>query len=239
MKPLCIIDTCSLIYLSEITVANRSLHHWLWDEFKVVYSAAVWDEIQHHLASMGRDKKRVKRVGEKSVWSLPTIAACEQALFVQPFEREEETGFCKQCRRPFFDRRPFVPNLGTEEDKGERHNCCVALDAVMAGSHRQVIFLTDDRRAIRDYVAPVFEIFPLGHIWSSHDFVLYLFVRHRQRFPRAEVEAVLRDVTAHAAGSGFADHTQAAQEQWMQRLGTYYRKVKKIELVLSQIRGGR
>lgn len=41
MKPLCIVDTNSLIYLSEITIRNRSLHRWLWDEFRVAYSRTV------------------------------------------------------------------------------------------------------------------------------------------------------------------------------------------------------
>jgi hypothetical protein len=238
VRSLCIVDTCSLVYLSEITVANRPLHRWLWDEFKVFYSAAVWDEIQRHLTKMGRDARSIKKDGQRYKWPLPTIVTCERALFAQPFERELETGFCRQCRRPKLAKRSFAPDLDIEENKGERHNCCVALDAVMKGDYRQVIFLTDDYKAVRDYAGPVFEVFPLGHIWSSYDFVLYLFVRHRQRFPRAEAEAVLRDITARAAGSGVADHSQQAQEQWMRRLGTYHRKVDKIDRVLNQI-GGR
>jgi len=238
VKPLCIVDTCSLIYLSEITVANRSLHRWLWDEFNVTYSPAVWDEIGRHFGKMGKDARTIKRNGEHYVWALPTMTSCEKALFSRPFERQIETGYCKRCRRPFLNKQPFTPDVQRQEDRGERHNCCVALNAVMSGRHRQVIFLTDDYRAIRDYVGPVFEIFPLGNIWSTHDFVLYLFVRHRRRFPRDEVENALRDVTAHAAGSGFASHTQQAQQVWIQRLGMCFRKVEKIERVLSQIQGG-
>lgn len=238
MKPLCIVDTSSLIYLSEITVAHRSLHRWLWDEFKVTYSTAVWDEISRHFDKMGKDARAIKQNGRDYVWRLPTVTSYERALFSQPFERRVETGYCKRCRRPFLTKQPFTPDVLRQEDRGERHNCCVALDAVMSGQHRQVIFLTDDYRAIRDYAGPVFEIFPLGSIWSAHEFVLYLFVRHRKRFSRAEVESVLRDVTAHAAASGSASHTQQAQQEWIQRLRMYFRKVGKIEQVLSQTQGG-
>ncbi|MBC8492244.1 MAG: hypothetical protein H8D43_00560 [Chloroflexi bacterium] len=239
MKPLCIVDTNSLIYLSEITIRNRSLHRWLWGEFQVAYSRTVWDEIGRHFEKMGQDAKAIKRDGEQYVWSLPATATYERALFGQPIEREVEAGRrCRICGQPILRKQFFEPDLGVEKDRGERHNCCVALDAVMEGRYCQVIFLTDDYRAVRDYADPVFQTFPLGSIWSSYDFVLYLFVRHRPRIPQNEVEAALRDVTARVAGSGFADHTQQAQQQWVQRLGTYNRKVKKIGQVLSQIQGG-
>lgn len=238
MKPLCIVDNSSLINLHDITVSNRSLHCWLWDEFNVTYSEAVWEEIRRHFRSMGQDAKAIKKNGDRYIWDLPTVDTYEWALFGQPIEREVEKGRCRQCHRPVYGKQLFDPDLTEERDRGERHNCCAALNAVTRGRYRQIIFLTDDYRAVRDYVEPMFGTFPLGTVWSSHDFVLYLFVRHRQRFPRGEVENVLRDLTAHAAGSGFADHTQTAKQQWMRRLSAYYRKVEKIEQVLSQTQGG-
>jgi len=238
VKPLCIVDTCSLIYLSEIELAGRHLHRWLWEEFNVGYSQAVWDEIKRHTAKMGQDARSIKRNGKKYVEELPTASSCENALFGPPFYRSIQTGQCRQCRRPFFGRVEFQPNLASEKDRGERHNCCIALDAVMAGGQRQVIFLTDDVRAIRDYVRPVFETFPLGHIWSSHDFVLYLFVRHRKRIPQDKAKAALRDVNARAAGSGFSGQPTDAQQKWMRRLREYQGQVERIDQVLSRITGG-
>ena len=108
----------------------------------------------------------------------------------------------------------------------------------MAGKHRQVIFLTDDVRAVRDYVAPVFETFPLGHIWSSHDFVLYLFLRHRRRISPKEAKAALRDVNAKAAGSGFSGQSADAPQRWIRKLNVYHRKVDRIDQVISQFKGG-
>ena len=168
MKPLCIVDTNSLIYLSEITIRNRSLHRWLWDEFRVAYSRTVWDEMGRHLKKMGRDAKAIKRDGERYVWPLPTVVTYERALFGQPIEREVEAGRCRKCGQPVFRKQSFEPDLNVEKDRGERHNCCVALNAVMGGRYRQVIFLTDDYRAVRDYADPVFQTFPLGSIWSSY-----------------------------------------------------------------------
>lgn len=235
MRPLCIADTNSLIWLSEVELADKSLPRWLWDEFNVKYSLAVWEEIRRHAEKMGRDARAVRRNGERYVWDLPTVTTCEWALFAPPFYRTIKTGRCRECQRAFLKRQLFTPCLDTHEDRGERHNCCVALDAVLEGSHKQVIFLTDDLRAVRDYVAPVFEIFPLGQIWSSLDFVLYLFMRHRKHIPRATVEAALWDVST----AGLADHSREAGERQRHRLISYFQKAKRIDQVLAQIQGGR
>lgn len=237
-KPLCVVDTASLIYLSEIELAGKSLHRWLWDEFNVRYSQAVWEEIKQHAAKMGCDARAIKRDGEEYVARLPTITSCENALFSPPFYRIIQKGECKQCRQPIFEHRQFYPDLTSERDKGERHNCCIALNTVMTGEYGQVIFLTDDVHAVRDYVAPVFETFPLGQIWSSHDFVLYLFMRYRKHIPRDEAKAVLRDVNAKAAGSGFSGRSAEAPQRWIRKLSIYHRKVDRIDQVLSQLVGG-
>lgn len=118
---------------------------------------------------------------------------------------------------------------------GERHNCCVALNAVLEGTHQQVIFLTDDHRAVRDYVTPVFQMFPLGQIWLSLDFVVYLFMRHRIRIPQAAVNAALKDVSAITS----ADHSRDARGQQVRRLSEYYERVERIDRVLAQTQGGR
>jgi hypothetical protein len=84
---------------------------------------------------------------------------------------------------------------------------------------------------VRDYVAQVFSTFPLGQIWASLDFVVYLFVRHRNRIPLDEVIATLRDVTAQIPGDREA--TKLAR-----RLTNYREKVYRIERVLAQVQGG-
>ena len=237
VKPLCVVDTCSLIYLSEIELARRPLHRWLWAEFSVRYSRAVWDEIRRHMTKMGKDAKAIKRNGENYIVNLSTAVTLERALFAPPFLRNTQVGQCKICKRPIFGYREFSPDLASEQDRGERHNCCISLDIVMRGDYRQVIFLTDDQRAITNYVAPVLETFPLGNLWLSHDFVLYLFMRHRNRIARDDAKAAIRDVNAKAAGSGFSGGSTKAQQEWTQRLKDYHGKVDRVDQVLSQFGG--
>ena len=238
MKPLCVVDTCSLIYLSEIELAKRSLHRWLFDEFEVVYSQLVWEnEIQAHFDQMGSDGARLRQrnAGAQRVWEMASANQYEQALF-NSFSRIEQVGQCDKCRQPIWREREVKIDLASDRDKGERHNCGVALDAVRGGKHRQVIFLTDDHNAIRQYVQPIFETFPLGCVWSSYDFVLYLFMRHRTRTTPDEIKTVFRDITAKAADEekqkSMKSKTQAV---WQQRLGTYFRKVDRVAQVISRL----
>ena len=140
----------------------------------------------------------------------------------------------------------FQPDLDSSEDRGERHNCCVALDAVI-GDQRQVVFLTDDSYAIRDYVAPVFDVFPLWYIWSSCDFILYLFLRHRRHITQDTIRVALKDIAAKAVGKRPADDRQQHEimewmqryERWRKKLEFYYGRVVRADLVLNQVRGGR
>lgn len=233
-KPLCIVDTCSLIYLSGMELAKRSLHRWLFDEFEVVYSQFVWEaEIQPQLDRMGSDGRRLARrnTGSQRVWQM-TASQYEQALF-DPFSRFEQVGLCSKCGQTILRERPIQIDLNSDTDRGERHNCGVALDAVRRGEYRQVIYLTDDHNAIRKYVQPVFETFPLGCVWSSYDLVLYLFVRHQKRMTADEVKMAFRDLTAKAAREqGMRPETH---EIWQQQLGAYTRKVERVAQAMMRL----
>ncbi len=227
MKSLCIVDTCSLIYLSDIKLANRSLHQWLWSEFEVRYSSAVRDEIERHKQKINSRDRQNRKWG-KYVWKVRGISTCEQALFGKPYERYR-IDECKRCRQPVIIKLPlYTPDLSSTDDRGERQNSCVALDAVIQDNkYNQVIFLTDDRRAIRNYVKPVFRIFPLGSIWTSLDFTLYLFMRHRKRIPLDALLNVMRDINAQ--------HTNEESSKVIQRLTDYQKRAKEIEQTLKRI----
>lgn len=240
MKNLCIVDTSSLIYLSEIELANKPLHRWLWDEFKVIYSETVWIEIQRHLGDMGQDAKILRKKGSQCLWPLPVMLTYEKTIFAS-FYRQIEVGKCAKCKRPFFEDRLFEPNLDQQEDQGERHNCCIALNAVLTSQqYGQVVFLTDDHRAIRDYVAPLFRDFPLGSIWTSQDLVLYLFMKRRRRIPPDAAQNALRDIVAKATQtlrSQPEEFVHKAKQEWIVRLNTYQKRVRRVDTVLSHFEG--
>jgi len=237
-KPLCIVDTCSLIYMSDMELARRPLLRWLFDEFETVYSQFVWEnEVQPHLGKMGKGGQILRRgnAGAQKVWRMPGPMQYERALF-SPFSRVEQKSRCSRCGQAIMEERTVIISLGSDEDRGERHNCGVALDAVRRGNYRQVVYLTDDHHAIQKYAQPVFDIFPLGCVWSSYDLVLYLFVRHCDRMIAEDVEVVFRDLTAKAVNEerqqGISPETQ---QIWQQRLAAYIHKLERVAQVMKQL----
>src|SRR6266496_2295598 len=143
-KALCIIDTSSLINSCEVELGKKSLDKWLWDEFEIKYSRTVLEEFQR-----GRSRGKSRRRWEDHIWPLPFVSTYERVIF-QSLNREIEYP-CGRCSRIVCRNESFRIDFDDERDRGERHNCCVALDAVRVGRYPQVIFLTDDFHAVRDY----------------------------------------------------------------------------------------
>lgn len=200
---LCIPDTNSLINMSDIEVANKDLRLWLWVEFDVKLSSTICTEIQNH-----RDlaKGSIQKRCNKSVWDFTIQLDKLEKAFLQPFYHD----------------------LNSRKDRGERHNCCVALDAVSSGAYRQVIFLTDELKTTdpdrNGFLFRVFDSFPIGRIWSSLDFVLYLFLRHRNRFPFRIAQDVLRTINREVGGT---------ETVIKERFIDYNCKLEKIKKTLS------
>ena len=234
MTLICVTDACSLIYMKELQLSRRSLHRWLWAEFDVKFSEVLQEEMENNLRRLDSDRTWFRRNAGRSVQRLPAIDTWERALFSPPLYRKIQTSRCKHCGQVGETKQAFTPDLSEREDKGERHNCCIALAALASDRYKQVIFLTDDFRGVRDYARYVFDTFPLGQIWSSMDFVTYLFLRHRGRVLLEDVKGVLRDINS----IGAANASLEERSRRTQRLTTYYSKVDKINTVLSQCHGG-
>lgn len=218
MKSLCIVDTCSLINLSAVEdrIGNKKIFDWLWDEFEVKYSSAVLNEINRH-----RRKISGRRRFESFVWP-NRLEDCEVKLFGKTLQRNVEGSRCYKCGQERMCKQDFAVDLRSDDDRGERHNCCLAINALR--EYSQVIFLTDDYKAVRDYAEQLFELIPLGSIWSSLDFVVYLFVKHRNRISLDETLSILRSINAQF---GY-DSLKIAS-----RLTKYNNKVTKIQELLS------
>lgn len=90
--------------------------------------------------------------------------------------------------------------LGVADDAGERHNCCLALEAIRRHRFGQCVFLIDDQRAIDKFIKTTMSDFLAGVCWNSLDLVLYLYFRHctdhHNRITRTQAENALRDMVA-------------------------------------------
>ncbi len=209
---LCIPDTNSLIHMRDIDVSNKKLWLWLWEEFDVGLSETICDELHDHpdLTDTGMENKC-----KKSIWSF----------------RENKSRLTK-LEQAFVNQ--YNIKLDGRNNRGECHNCCVALDAILSGKYSQVIFLTNELKTTdpkRDgSLFRVFNSLPIGKIWSSLDFVLYLFTRHRNRFFFEKAEGALSDINTRIGGKSNSRINVPAE-----RLKFYNNKLKKINETLSQI----
>lgn len=236
-KSLCIVDTCSLVYMAHVQLVRKPLRDWLWEEFDVKYSEAVSEEYQPFKVNSGTPRR-----WEKGIWRVANLQNYEQAIF-SSHQRQMEDIYCSRCKQRTMKYEMFTPDLTEKKDRGERHNCCLALYAVREGRSSQIIFLTDDLKARRDYTIYFFHVFPIGVVWSLLDLITYLFLRYWREIPLQSVKDALRDANSLPNGqagtsdegqrNGFAQYKES--EKKTRRLQIYYTKVEQINQIFSRI----
>ncbi len=192
--------------MRDIRVARKELGLWLWREFTVKVSDKIIEEVRN--PRRHRPSYDVQRKCTESNWRFQNQIDKLEGAFLQS----------------------FYPNLDGDKNKGELHNCCVALEAILTNKHHQVIFLTNELNITDEkkngFIYRIFDTFPIGRIWSSLHFILYLFLRHRREFSFAEAKNALRDVNSRMRGEAVS-----AQE----RLITFNNKLKQINQTLLQL----
>jgi hypothetical protein len=123
---------------------------------------------------------------------------------------------------------PLDISFDTEKDLGERTNSHIALQLMARNSARQIIFLTDELKIVRPgvgFIWRVFDTYPIGLVWNSLDFLLYLFFRHR-RFLYSQAEVAIRDVNTRIGGSS---------DMATKRLTDYTKRLKCIDVARRQL----
>jgi len=194
---ICIPDTNTLIHLRDVEIAGRNARLWLWDEFEVRVGGVIPQEAARHPNLMqGQLRKKL-----------------EHSVIVLKLQQDRmEQGFLG----------PLGMSLSQTNDMGERQNCSVALQLVIQNGARQVIFLTDELRIVypeTGFVKQLFDSYPLGWLWNSLDFLLYLYLRQR-RFTYEEAENAVRTVNARIGGK---------QTVAIDRLKTYIQRLQCID----------
>jgi hypothetical protein len=199
----CVPDTNSLIHLRDVEISGRDARLWLWDEFEVRVGPTIPQEAaRHHDLMRGQLKRKLERSVVPPAFDLDRI---EQSFLA-----------------------PLGISFETEDDLGERNNYSVALQLVVQNNARQIIFLTDELRVVRErggFVKLLFDAYPIGMLWNSLDFLLYLYLRQR-RFGYSEAESAVRTVNARIGGP---------QDQVANRLVTYTQHLQSIDFARRQL----
>lgn len=198
-RVVCIPDTNALVHLRYVDVTGRNACLWLWEEFDVKVGSEVPRELQDIGArnpqlAPGEIGGRLSRAVEELEFDLARLESC------------------------FLD--PINIQFDDDRDLGERINTQLALQLVARNSARCIIFLTDELKIMRPntgFVRAVFNTYPIGLVWNSLDYLLYLFFRHR-RFLYPLAEDAIRDVNSRIGGHG--DALAARLTDYTKRLRT-------------------
>ncbi len=95
-----------------------------------------------------------------------------------------------------YESRLFDVVSQSDENKGEKHNFGIALDFFTAERKRNLIFLTDDDKAIEENgcLNEVMHAFPIIKIWNSFDVVLFLYFIKKKEFPFDIANTALKEL---------------------------------------------
>ena len=218
-KAVCVLDTCSIINLDEITLARRDVLEYLRLSFDVHVCDAIKDEFVRHRELL------VSR--EASYW---------KSFLSSRRYRPEVLIDDQTVLEPFYGDPPSF--VGTE-DAGERGNARVALELLLKRQAGHTIFITDDETACNAFLKTLCTAFPGISLWSSADVILYLgaILMKERRADFDSVRASLRDVYAAARKiKPWELRSQAEKESLIRQQSISVNNLKLVTKVVTQWR---
>lgn len=148
MKLNCIIDTCSSIALSNISLFQKGVLKFFNDKAYLSYCKEVGIEVRDH-----RDKNLPVFILNKA----QSFSRCA----VEDYER-------KMLGHVLVSRAP-------KGNKGEIDNFLLSVDQIHQIKKNNVIYITDDKKALGGVLKDWLPSFPAISVWTSFEVILYLY----------------------------------------------------------------
>lgn len=181
-KAVCVLDTCSIINLDNIVLAQNDILYYMRRFFDIRVCQTIREELQRHanLVSNHGEIKYWDRFLSKKTY-LPTILTDDRNIV-----------------GPFYSKPPTTFGV---RDRGEHGNARVALELLLTRTIGHVIFVTDDEKASNAFLKSMRRSFPGINLWTSVDVILYVgaILLKEGKVGSDNVKAALRDV--YAVGS--------------------------------------
>lgn len=207
-KVFCIVDTSALRHWKKLELSRKSLDRWLKKEFNVRVSESVKNEVNDQQDHWIDGAKRIMKLVQDSQHYLSDPEVFEKALLSHFLNND---------------------NLNIKEGAGERRNFCVTIDLVRCYKCRHAIFLTDDYKAVNNFLESAFFTFRVSCIWSSYDFILYLFFRHNNIISLKDAQNAIRSLTANMIPRG------GSKSKWLNKEKKYLDGLQIIAYAMEKL----
>lgn len=183
-KAACVLDTCSIINLDNIKLAQKDILYYVRRSFDVRVCQTIRDELRKHENLLSKSQEITYWMGflSKQTYSPKTLVDNQTVI------------------GPFYSNSTPPTTFGVR-DKGEHGNARVALELLLTKTIGHAVFVTDDEKASNTFLKPMQQAFPGINLWTSVDVILYvgavLLKEGKTSFD--DIKAALRDVYATGA----------------------------------------
>jgi len=152
---ICVIDACSYIYLNQhsFTIGGKdyTLFSLLDQLITIRQSETVGQEMLRHSNKIAYPEDDIKRNNRNYKFKRP-LKDYDDLLFNSTIN-------------------------SSSNDAGEKANLAVCIDMLNLKNNRQIVFLSDDLKALEDdnNVKKIYDAFPYFPIWNSMDVILFIY----------------------------------------------------------------
>ena len=210
MKFNCLIDTSSYLNLASCEFSTGTLLNFLTEKVKIQFSPEVNYEINKH------QNDTIPQTNTKYKERIPTS-----------IDRSAQVYIVRKHTYPEYERRLWGAEKPRESgNKGEKHNLSATVDHFLKNSTKGLVYLIDDRSALRSFLDGVIDAFPVFQIWNSLDVVLYLYMDH-SRFTLEMAQSAIKDMDAKMA----TDNDRMDHEKTQARIRTRTNYLKYLDRI--------
>lgn len=205
MKLNCIIDTCSCLCLANAEFMQNSLLYYLNGKAHLNYSNEVHIELRDHNSK-----------------GLP--------LFIH--DKRNRISSIKYSINEY-ERRMLGKTLASrsKNDKGEIDNFIISVDQLHQINKNSIIFITDDKKAIRGILSDWIDAFPAIKFWTSYEVVLYLYAENS--IPTKEIALeMIQEIISFTAPLP-EDRSEKTTAELISIKKNYSKKIDKIDCLLK------
>ena len=170
-----LVDTDSFSHLSMIEFNKKTLFKLVFDYFNIYTCDTVFSEFGDGIRKGTPENRKTYR--------LLTKKERDVVLKSKNIDKIEEQLF----NLKYFKSR-------SKKGKGERFLVSTAIEQVYLNKFSQCILLTDDQRAIDNFLDKINEDFQFGKIWTTLDLVMFLYFKVKINYD--EASDVVRNLAA-------------------------------------------